>query len=106
MVIDFQPNAENRLKEIHAYYKEKSELAADRILSDIYDALIPLKDFPQMAAIEPLLADFPITFRSLVVRSIFKVIYFIDEEKKVINIATIWDCRQDEKKLKDEVLTQ
>lgn len=24
MVIDFQPKAENRLKEIHAYYKEKA----------------------------------------------------------------------------------
>lgn len=30
MVIDFQPKAENRLKEIHAYYKEKSESAADK----------------------------------------------------------------------------
>lgn len=105
MVIDFQPKAENRLKEIHAYYKEKSESAANKILKDIYDAVLPLKNFPQMAAIEPLLSDLPITFRSLIVRSIFKVIYFIDEEKEVINIATIWDCRQDDKRMKDEVLT-
>ena len=35
MVIDFQPKAENRLKEIHAYYKEKSESAANKILKDI-----------------------------------------------------------------------
>lgn len=73
-------------------------------ISDIYDAVLPLKTFPQMAAIEPLLSDVPITFRSLIVRSIFKVIYFIDEDKEVINIATIWDCRQDDKKLKEEVV--
>ncbi|MDR1883734.1 MAG: type II toxin-antitoxin system RelE/ParE family toxin [Prevotella sp.] len=104
MVIDFQPEAANKLKEIHAYYKEKSELAADKILSDIYDALLPLKTFPQMAAIESLLSDAPVTFRSLIVRSMFKVIYFIDEDRDVINIATIWDCRQDDRKMRAEVL--
>ena len=84
---------------------EVIESAANKILKDIYDAVLPLQNFPQMAAIEPLLSDLPITFRSLIVRSIFKVIYFIDEEKEVINIATIWDCRQDDKRMKDEVLT-
>lgn len=103
MVIIFQSEAEAKLKEIHAYYKEKSESAADKILRDIHKAVKPLINFPQMASIEPLLSDAPVTFRSLVVRAIFKVIYFIDEEKEIIHVVTIWDCRQDDKRMKDEV---
>lgn len=61
MVVKFQPEAEEKLKEIHAYYQGKSKLAADKILRDIYEAVQPLKNFPQMAPIEPLLADAPVT---------------------------------------------
>jgi plasmid stabilization system protein ParE len=104
MVIKFQPEAEAKLKEIHAYYKGKSKSAADKILRDIYKSVESLMSFPQMASIEPLLSDTPVTFRSLVVRAIFKIIYFIDEENEIINIVTIWDCRQDDKKMRKEVM--
>ncbi|MDR0823730.1 MAG: type II toxin-antitoxin system RelE/ParE family toxin [Prevotella sp.] len=103
MVINFQPKAEQRLKEIHSFYKQNSKSAADKLLADIKNAVSPLADFPQMAALEPILSDFSISFRSLVVRDNYKIVYFIDEEKEIINIATIWDCRQNPKNLKKEL---
>lgn len=54
-----------------------------------------------MAAIEPLLEDFPQAFRALVVKKHYKVIYYI--EKDTIYAVTIWDCRQNPNKLKLEI---
>jgi len=103
MEIMWQPKAEQRLKEIYSFYREKSRSAANKLLVDIKNAVFPLAQFPQMAALEPYLSDLPVSFRSLVVRDNYKIIYFIDEDKDIINIVTIWDCRQDDKKLKNEL---
>ncbi|WP_080904677.1 type II toxin-antitoxin system RelE/ParE family toxin [Parabacteroides sp. Marseille-P3160] len=103
MEIIWQPKAEQRLKEIYSFYREKSRSEANKLLVDIKNAVFPLVQFPQMAALEPYLSDLPVSFRSLVVRDNYKIIYFIDEDKDIINIVTIWDCRQDDKKLKNEL---
>lgn len=104
MKLNWTERADNRVDEIKAYYKEKSIKAAERIVSDIVAAVEPLKEFPQMAAIDTLLSDLPKSFRSLVVRHIYKIIYYIDESNDTINIVTVWDCRQDNKRLKEEVV--
>jgi plasmid stabilization system protein ParE len=97
------PKAKKRIKEIYLYYKEKSKSAADRLRKDIKSSTIPLYKFPQMGTLEPDLSDLSVSFRSLVVRGNYKIIYYTDEEKEIINIATIWDCRQDKKKLRYKV---
>lgn len=104
MKIDFRKNAEDKLKDIRIYYEERSQSVADKIINDLYNDIKSLANFPQMAPIEPLLSDAPVTVRSLVVRGIFKVIYFVDEEQEIINILTIWDCRQDDKRMSEEVV--
>ncbi len=62
-----------------------------------------LSKHPSMAAIEPALIELPKTYRSLVVRHIFKIIYRIEEETQKIIIVTIWDCRQDPTQLRDKM---
>lgn len=104
MVINFQEKAEQRLKEIYSYYKLRSKKVADELLADIYNSVYPLGNFPQMGVLEPILSDLPVNFRSFVVRDNYKIVYFIDEEKEIVNIATIWDCRQNPKKMKEEVM--
>lgn len=89
------PLAIERLEEIHTYYKEKSKQVANQIKKDIKSATISLKEFPQMGTLEPTLSELSIDFRYLVVRGNYKIIYFIEDEN--VNIATIWDCRQDNK---------
>jgi len=103
MVVVWLPLAKKRAKEIHSFYKNKSKLAADKLVMDIKQATIPLAEFPQMGALEQNLSDLQISFRSLVVRDNYKIVYFIEEEKNTVNIATVWDCRQDDKKLKNEL---
>lgn len=97
------PKAKIRVKEIYSYYKGKSKLAADKLKKDIKSSAIRLNDFPQMGPLEPNLSGLPVSFRYLVVRDYYKIIYYIDEENETINIVTVWDCRQDDKKLKNEI---
>lgn len=103
MKIDWSQTARQRMRDIRTYYKTKSAKASTEILIDIKTAVESLRKFPQMGSIEPLLSDLPISFRYLVVRGNYKIVYYIDDVNEKVNIVTIWDCRQSEKKMKSEV---
>lgn len=88
--------AKESLREIAIYYKkEYGEKPAKKVVSDITTSGNKLKYFPEMAAIEPLLKNRTKTYRSLVIKKTYKVIYYID--RNIIYIADIWDCRQSPK---------
>lgn len=100
MVIKWTKEAESRVDDICRFYEEKSLKVAREIFADIRLAVEQLSEHPKMAAIEPILEYRPEGFRSLLVRDIFKVVYFINEAKQEIVIATVFDCRQNPAKLK------
>ncbi|GHT02568.1 hypothetical protein FACS189440_05640 [Bacteroidia bacterium] len=104
MRIVILPKAEKRLDEIYNFIKINYPKAAADICNDILDEIEFLKNFPKMAAVEPILAGCTEIFRSLVVRRHYKVIYYIEDE--TIYIVTIWDCRQDPKRLWNEVVIE
>lgn len=52
-----------------------------------------LKSHPHLGPIEPLLADFPSTYRSIVVNRLNKIVYRIVEDH--IEIADFWDVRRE-----------
>ena len=60
-----------------------------------------LSSHPHLGAPEPLLADRPQGYRSIVVGHYNKFIYFISGD--VIHIAAVWDTRRDPSALVDEV---
>lgn len=103
MDVIWSKKATYRIKEIWDYYKSKSKKAALLLINDIEEAGRLLGKFPQMAPIEPTLSEMTMTYRALVVRHNYKIIYFIHEQTNTIYIITVWDCRQDDKKLKEEV---
>ncbi|WP_416340540.1 type II toxin-antitoxin system RelE/ParE family toxin [Proteiniphilum sp.] len=88
---------------MYDFYYSKSERAANKIITDIYNATLLLSQQPFMAPIEPALKDLPKTYRSMVVRQLFKLIYRVDEEKQEVIIMTIWDCRQNPKNLRKRI---
>ena len=91
--------AESQLNDIYDYIQLKNPYAAAEIYNDILDESAMLARFPQMAAIEPLLSEFPEAYRSLVVRRNYKVVYYIDN-KTTIYVVAVFDCRQNPEKLK------
>lgn len=102
MVIEWSDKAKKRLREIFYYYEnEVSRQTATKIIKEIVLSVEPLKEFPQLAAIEPSLEDMSETFRSVISTPNYKVVYYTDADK--INIVTIWDCRQNPKKLRREI---
>jgi plasmid stabilization system protein ParE len=104
MVVIWSDKAKLRVRQIFEFYEQNSYKAATKLVSDIETAGNSLSKFPQMAAIEPILSDLPKTYRALVVRDNYKIIYYIDNDRDSIKIATVWDCRQDDKKLRKEVM--
>jgi plasmid stabilization system protein ParE len=101
MVIIWLPLAENALSSIYRFYKEKSENAAIKIISDIRQATNRLAEQPEMSFREPLLAHRPEIFRSLIVRKKYKIVYY--SNKDTIYIADVWDSRQDPKNLRNRL---
>jgi plasmid stabilization system protein ParE len=103
MEVVWSKKAVSRIKEIWDYYKTKSKNAALMLVNDIDVAGNSLSKFPLMAAIEPSLSEMTKTYRALVVRNNYKIIYFINERNNTVYIVTVWDCRQDNQRLKSEL---
>jgi hypothetical protein len=57
-----------------------------------------------MAPIEPSLSGRSETFRALLVRNQYKIIYYVDELAGEVVIVTVWDCRRNPEKLTDFVI--
>ncbi|MBQ6730021.1 MAG: hypothetical protein IJQ83_07815 [Bacteroidales bacterium] len=60
-----------------------------------------LEDNPYMGQIEPLLANKPKEYRSIVINRLNKIIYYIKGE--TIRVSALWDTRREPKSLLDEV---
>lgn len=93
------PQAIALLENIYDYYSKKSERSAVYLYNRILDSANPLLTFPHAGPIEPLLKEYPQSFRSLVVEKHYKLIYTVSPD--LIEIHAIWDCRQDDWKLKE-----
>jgi plasmid stabilization system protein ParE len=105
MVVRWTDVAEERLKNIFDYYFEVAGYTiAASMVSEIKDSVDNLKYMPLMDSEEPYLSGRQFVYRSLVVKKIFKIVYFIDEKADNIVIATIWDCRRNPLKLQKEIL--
>jgi plasmid stabilization system protein ParE len=100
MNLRFTKTAKKRLNEIYDFIAKNSPIAANALYNEFLDEIDLLLDFPYIASIEPVL-NHPETFRSLVIRKTYKVIYYLTSD--TIVIATIWDCRRNPDKLEREI---
>lgn len=89
----------NQLKDIFDYHLIKaSPIVAQRLVQKIIDATIILENNPKSGRKEELLLNRPQEFRYVIVKD-YKIIYWIDYEFNIINIATIFNTRQNPKKI-------
>jgi plasmid stabilization system protein ParE len=94
--------AKDKLDDIFEYYKRKSKSAdlARKLVDSIIDHTIELEKQPYIGQNEELLSDRPQDFRYLVFKS-YKIIYWINKPKNRIDIAHVFDTRQDPFKIRD-----
>ena len=93
--------AENKLEDIYQYYRKKAGVKiAKNLIIGIIDSTSDLKISPFIGQVEPELINRPQDFRYLVFKN-YKVIYWINESKRTIEIANVFDCRQNPTKISE-----
>ena len=75
----------------------------DKFLAKVTETRMLLATNPYLGPIEPLLADLPQTYRSVVVGRLNKMVYHIEEDEKTIYVDDFWDVRREPQALADEV---
>jgi plasmid stabilization system protein ParE len=97
MIVLWSDSAIEDLQEIHDYFIAKASFKiANKITNSIVDKTISLENNPRIGQAEELLKHKKEEIRYLVDCN-YKIVYFID--KNYVIIATVFDCRQDPKKL-------
>ncbi|PVW14314.1 type II toxin-antitoxin system RelE/ParE family toxin [Marixanthomonas spongiae] len=92
--------AKEKLNEIFEHYKAKANVQiAENLVDAIVDHTNNLENQPYIGRTEELLLDRPQKFRYLVFKN-YKIIYWINENKNRIDIAHVFDARQDPFKIK------
>jgi hypothetical protein len=103
-IVEITPEAEFYFYEILAYlYKYHSELSADKKSSELLDLAISLEIDPQRGAIEDNLLSLGKNHKFLLyyytLRKAIKIIYFVDEPKKIVYITDFFPCQMDDRKI-------
>ncbi len=93
--------SEKLIDEIFDYYeqKTKSYSIAKSIIEKILLAPNILRNNPKLGQREALLKDRNVEYR-YIIESNYKLIYYIDENTKTINISDVFDTRQNPIKLR------
>jgi plasmid stabilization system protein ParE len=101
LVVFWTRCAEKKLDKIFDYFELKvSSRVALKIVRGIIDKTIGLKKSPYIGQKEELLSDRPQDFRYLIFKS-YKIIYWINKDKNRIDIANVFDTRQNPTKMKE-----
>ena len=100
LVVYWTQFAEDKLDDIFDYYELKASYRiARKLVTGIVDKTIGLKKNPHIGQKEELLSDRPQNFRYLVFKN-YKIIYWINQNKKRIDIVNVFDTRQNPLKIK------
>jgi plasmid stabilization system protein ParE len=92
--------SKNELRKIFLYYKSISNLkTAKNKVKEISKEVFILEKYPFIGQKEELLADRGQEFRYFLYGN-HKLIYYVDLEKKLVEIVDIFDCRQEPLKIK------
>lgn len=93
--------AEDKIEDIFHYYSIKASLnIAIKQVNGIVDKTIDLEKNPKIGEKEDLLSDRIEEFRYLVYKN-YKIIYWINLKDSRIEIANVFDCRQNPEKIND-----
>jgi plasmid stabilization system protein ParE len=100
MKIVFSITAKKKLQLIYDYYSfQASDKVAIKIINEIIKKTESLQSAPQLGSKEELLSEEKTEYRK-VVSGNYNIIYHIDNN---ILIDTVFDCRQEPDKLKNEI---
>jgi mRNA-degrading endonuclease RelE of RelBE toxin-antitoxin system len=102
--VEITPEAESFYNNILEYfYKHHSEESADRKSNELIELAISLEINPSRGSVEKNLKSLGKNHRFILYyytsRNAIKIIYFTDEENKVVYVTDFFPCENDDKKI-------
>ena len=94
MTVVWQTQAQKGRRQVAAYINRQFGLNRMKLFRQKVDQTIRmLMQSPNLGSIDPLYADRPFSYRSVIINGLSKMVYRIDDD--VIHIVGFWDCRQE-----------
>ncbi len=98
MRVIWQPSAKKSRSEVAAYIRRQFGAKRKvRFLQEVRQITKMLCNAPNIGQIDPLYAERPAAYRSIIIGGLNKMVYRIDDD--VINIVDFWDTRREPKSL-------
>jgi plasmid stabilization system protein ParE len=102
MRVEWTEQAKVGRKQVADYIRDRFGLRHKRdFIQEVNKAVNMLMRLPNVGSVESLLADYPRTYRSIVVNHLSKIVYRIDGD--IIYIVAFWDVRRNPETLAKEV---
>ena len=96
MRVEWKDKAEWNLHQIEAYIFDRfGPDSLEHFLEEVEKTVGMLMRFPNSGKIDPLFADRSITYRSVVISGLSKLVYYVEDD--TVHIAAFWDCRREPK---------
>ena len=94
MKVKWTEHAKSQQKQIANYIRKGfGPSSAKKFKLEVEKTTIMIGNHPNIGSIDPLYADRPTAYRSLIVNGLSKMVYRIDDD--AIRIVGFWDCRQE-----------
>ena len=95
MKVHWEPRAKMAQRQVAAYIrKEFGTKRAKRFKQEVDDTVKQLMRSPGIGQIDPLFSDRAMTYRSVIINGLNKLVYFVKDD--TIYIAGFWDTRMDD----------
>jgi len=94
MKVEWDPNAKEARSQVADYIRrEFGAKRKIRFLQEVRETTKKLSKAPYIGQIDPLFADRAMTYRSVIVNGLNKMVYCIDGD--TVRIAAFWDTRSE-----------
>ncbi|MBQ7686426.1 MAG: type II toxin-antitoxin system RelE/ParE family toxin [Bacteroidaceae bacterium] len=102
MTIHWHKRAGAALHQVEEYVLENfGEDERQKFMNDIEQAVLSLASMPAMGRLDPLFAHRKQAYRSIIVRRLNKIVYYVKDD--IIHIAAFWDTRREPKRQANQI---
>lgn len=96
MKIHWHKRASDQLHQVEEYVlRDFGERIRQEFMDEVEQAVVSLAEMPNMGIIDPLFAHRKQTYRSIIVRRLNKIVYYVKGD--TLHVAAFWDTRREPK---------
>ncbi len=94
MKIRWHKRAAAQLHQVEQYVlRDFGEHVRQEFMDEVEQAVLSLADMPELGKIDPLFAHRKQAYRSIIVRRLNKVVYYVKDD--MLHVAAFWDTRRE-----------